>query len=183
MKIKRRQELTPEEYMTLSLVSTEPLDAHELYHRWGSGIDRWKASHAEILGMLIRLKQHGLIVSKVEARPGAVPVTTYHLTPKGGRMLNAWIRQVDEPDLMLVNFLFAEWVDIYEQSLVRWLDHFRFILEGSPWSPYRHRGLFFKRPLGLLLAPHMDCANAPRPDVSRDRESDRSLTAGCPIFR
>jgi PadR family transcriptional regulator PadR len=127
------RELTTLEYIVLGLISEAPQSGYSIITTLESGTSRWSASPGSIYPILKRLEKQGYIVGELEIIHETRPRKMYNLTSLGEESLDDWLRRpltwsevLDERDIVLIKFLFAEkrlavdevldWLDIYEQQ-------------------------------------------------------------------
>jgi DNA-binding PadR family transcriptional regulator len=124
------RELTTLEYIILGVLSLAPQSGYSIVGTLENGVYRWRASPGAIYPALKRLEQNDLITSELEVVTETLSRKVYRLTPAGEELIDRWIMApptprelLDEHNIMLVKFLFAEARLTREQVLV-WLDEY-----------------------------------------------------------
>lgn len=124
------RELTILEYIVLGLISEGPQSGYSIISMLGTGTHRWSASPGSIYPVLKRLESQGCIVGELEMVYETRPRKMYTLTPLGEQLLDAWLRGplpwsevLDERDVVLLKFLFAE-KRLPREEVIVWLDNY-----------------------------------------------------------
>jgi DNA-binding PadR family transcriptional regulator len=131
------REITTLEYIVLGLIGMSPQSGYSIISALEESTHRWSASPGSIYPILKRFEQQGLIAGELDLVYETRPRKMYTLTPQGEETLDEWLRGpmpwseiLDERDIALIKFLFAEtrltpeevlaWLDRYE----RWTDEY-----------------------------------------------------------
>ncbi|NLF75108.1 MAG: PadR family transcriptional regulator [Chloroflexi bacterium] len=126
------RELSTLEYIVLGLIGEAPQSGYSIIATLEAGTHRWSASPGSIYPILKRLEKEDLIVGELEIVYETRPRKMYQLTDQGEQALGEWLRGplswnevLDERDIVLIKFLFAEkrlgrdevlhWLEAYEQ--------------------------------------------------------------------
>jgi DNA-binding PadR family transcriptional regulator len=124
------RDLTTLEFIVLGLISESPQSGYSIISALEGGKHRWSASPGSIYPVLKRLEQYGLIAGELEMVYETRPRKMYTLTPLGEQVLDDWLRGplswnevLDERDVVLVKFLFAE-KRLSREEVIDWLDHY-----------------------------------------------------------
>lgn len=124
------RELTILEYIVLGLISEGPQSGYSIISMLDTGTHRWSASPGSIYPVLKRLESQGCIAGELEMIYETRPRKMYTLTPLGEELLDAWLRSplpwsevLDERDIVLLKFLFAE-NRLPRDEVIRWLDEY-----------------------------------------------------------
>jgi len=124
------RELTILEYVVLGLISVEPQSGYSIITMLEAGTNRWSASPGSIYPILKRLESQGVIGGELEVVHETRPRKIYRLTALGENLLDEWLRSplrdselLDERDIVLIRFLFAE-QRLSRQEVLAWLDQY-----------------------------------------------------------
>jgi DNA-binding PadR family transcriptional regulator len=124
------RELTTLEYTILGLLSITPLTGYSVIGALEKGSYRLSTSTGSIYPALKRLERHNVIAGELEAVYETRPRKVYKLTPLGGELLDAWLREplslseiLEERDIALTKFLFLE-KRVSREEVLAWLDAF-----------------------------------------------------------
>jgi PadR family transcriptional regulator AphA len=126
------RDLTTLEYVVLGLISTGPQSGYSIINTFESSVyRRWSASPGSIYPMLKRLEKADIIAGELEMVHETRPRKMYTLTPLGEELVDEWliaplsgyVDLVEERDITLLKFLFAE-NRLTREEILAWLDHF-----------------------------------------------------------
>ncbi len=155
------RELTTLEYIILGLLATAPQSGYSIASALETGIYRWSASPGSIYPALKRLARNNIIASELEVVNETQSRKVYHLTPQGEELIDRWIVEpptqrelLDEHNIMLVKFLFAEarltreqvlaWLDAYEQRAAAFDVKLQIMHELTKEAVSPHQRLIYK---------------------------------------
>ncbi len=130
MALELERDLTTLEYIVLGLIGEAPQSGYSIISTLETGTHRWSASPGSIYPVLKRLEKQELILGELEIVYETRPRKMYRLTVSGEALLDAWLRGplkesevMDERDIVLVKFLFAE-KRLSRQEVLNWLDEY-----------------------------------------------------------
>jgi DNA-binding PadR family transcriptional regulator len=127
------RELTTLEYTILGLLSVAPQTGYSIIGALEKGSYRLSTSTGSIYPALKRLERHNIVCGELEAVYETRPRKVYKLTPLGGELLDAWLREplslseiLEDRQVALTKFLFLEkrvsreevlaWLEAYEKA-------------------------------------------------------------------
>ena len=155
------RELTTLEYIILGVLSVAPQSGYSVVGTLENGVYRWRASPGSIYPALKRLERNKIITSELEVVNETQSRKVYHLLPQGEELIDQWITEppterelLDEHNIMLVKFLFAEnrltpeqvlaWLDEYEKRMDTFDAKLRIIHELAKNVASPHQKLIYK---------------------------------------
>ncbi len=158
------RELSTLEYIILGLIGTSPQSGYSIISMLEAGTHRWSASPGSIYPILKRLEHEGLIVGELDMVYETRPRKMYRLTPPGEETLDNWLRSslawsevLDERDIALIKFLFAEnrltrgevlaWLDAYEKQTDEWAGPRRVFSQALISEASLHQQLIYEMTL------------------------------------
>ncbi len=142
------RELTTLEYVILGFLAIKPQSGYGIISNFEMGLYRMSASTGSIYPVLKRLEKLELIASELEAVHETRSRKVYTLLPKGGVILDGWLRRqpsmaevIEEYDIAMHKFMIAEyrlsraevlaWLGGYEK-ITEWSRTMRTALDGLP---------------------------------------------------
>jgi DNA-binding PadR family transcriptional regulator len=122
------RDFTTLEYIVLGLIGEAPQSGYSIIAVLEAGTHRWSASPGSIYPILKRLEKHGCITGELEIVHETRPRKMYSLAPFGEEILDSWLKKepdwnevLDERDIALIRFLFAE-KRLTHEEVIAWLD-------------------------------------------------------------